>query len=116
MAKNSGSVYISAEGYVLPCGFLHDRFYGAESEQHTDRKKLFEMIQSAGGLDAIDIKNHDIIDIVQNSFFAEIENSWNRPDKLERCANQCGNESNLVYNANRELAKIWSGENQLKEK
>ena len=116
MAKNSGSVYISAEGYLLPCGFLHDRFYGAESEQHTDRQKLFEMIQLAGGLDAVNIKNHAIIDIVQNSFFTEIENSWDRPDKLERCANQCGNESNLVYNANRELAKIWSGENQLKEK
>ena len=116
MAKNDGLVYISAEGYLLPCGFIHDRFYGAETEQHADRQKLFDMISRTGGLDAINIKNYAIIDIINSRFFAELEHSWQGPDKLERCANQCGTESNLVYNANRELAKVWSGKNQLKEK
>ena len=116
LAKHSEYVYISAEGYLLPCGFLHDRFYGEEVEKHADRQKLFDMINQTGGLDAINIKNHAIIDIVRNSFFAELEKSWHGPSRLERCANQCGEEINLLYSANRNLAKVWSGKNQLKEK
>ena len=115
MAKNSGLVYISAEGYLLPCGFIHDRFYGAETEQHADRQKLFEMINQTGGLDAINIKNYAIMDIVRGSFFTALEKSWLGPNKLERCANQCGAESDLVYNANQSLAKIWSGKTHLTE-
>lgn len=115
MAKNTGLVYISAEGYVLPCGFIHDRFYGAESEQHSDRQKLFDMIEQSGGLSAINIKNYAIIDIINSSFFETLQNSWAGPNKLERCANQCGTENSLVLDANKELIKVWSGNTHLKE-
>ncbi len=108
-AKKLQHVYISAEGYVLPCGFLHDRFYGQESEHHADRQKLFDMIAQTGGLDAINIKNYAIIDIIHNSFFAELEKSWSSPNRLERCAHQCGKENSLLSSANRDLIKIWSG-------
>lgn len=106
ISKASGLVYIAAEGYVLPCGFLHDRFYGAESETHPDRQKLFDMIEN---LDQIDITNRDIQDIVSGEFFTRLEHSWRTPEMLERCANQCGTRNTLFEGANRDLSKSWTG-------
>lgn len=108
-AQHTGYVVVSAEGYVLPCGFLHDRFYGYEAESHPDRAKLFSLIDSAGGLDAINIAHHDLSDIINGSAFQRIKQSWTNADRLQRCAHQCGVEHRLFQHANRDLALTWTG-------
>jgi MoaA/NifB/PqqE/SkfB family radical SAM enzyme len=108
-AQHTGLVVISAEGYVLPCGFLHDRFYGAEPESHPDREKLFDLIDGAGGLNSISIYHHGISQIVSGATFQAIAASWHGQNRLERCAHQCGVDNRLLFDANRELAKSWQG-------
>lgn len=99
------TVSITAEGYVLPCGFLVDRFYGHEAENHSDREKLFNLINSNGGFDSIDIHKTDFHSIISGSVFAAIENSWTS-DRLGRCAHQCGVSSTLLAEANKHLNQI----------
>jgi MoaA/NifB/PqqE/SkfB family radical SAM enzyme len=109
MAKHTGLVVISAEGYALPCGFLHDRFYGHEPETHPDRERLFLIIRNNGGFDSISIHHHDIDTIVKGPVFQAIQMSWNDDRRLQRCANQCGVGNDLLHDANRELSKAWQG-------
>jgi MoaA/NifB/PqqE/SkfB family radical SAM enzyme len=109
MAQHTGLIVISAEGYVLPCGWLHDRFYGAEVETHPDRERLMTLINSNGGLKSISIYHNDILSIINGSVFQAIAASWNDHRRLERCANQCHNKNNLLVSANRQLASIWQG-------
>lgn len=89
-AKNWCSFYISAEGYVLPCGWLADRFYGFEAESHKDRQQLFNLINDTGGLDQINIKYNTIENILYGDFFKAVEKSWYNYTRIERCASQCG--------------------------
>jgi len=98
MAKKTGLVCVSAEGYVLPCGWLLDRFYGYEPESHTDRAKLFEMIENNGSLNSIDLNYTAFADITNSKIFNEIKDSWTNSNRLDRCAHQCG-ESTLLNQA-----------------
>jgi MoaA/NifB/PqqE/SkfB family radical SAM enzyme len=109
LAKHTGLIAISAEGYVLPCGFLQDRFYGYEVETHFDRGRLFDLIDANGGLDSINIYKNDINSIFKGSVFQAIQDSWNNSHRLERCAHQCGVNNRSLLDANRELAKSWQG-------
>ena len=99
---------ISSEGYVLPCAFLLDRFYGVEAENHPDREKLFRLIEQHGGLDKINLHKTDIDAILNGEIFQQIKLSWTG-DRLDRCANQCGSMSTLLANANKELLALWAG-------
>ena len=108
-AQHTGLIVISAEGYVLPCGFLHDRFYGAESESHPDRQKLLDLINSTGGLNTISIYHRDINEIILGPTFQAIAESWTDHRRLQRCAHQCDKDSRLIFDANRELSKSWQG-------
>lgn len=109
-AMHTKLVVISAQGYVLPCGYLHDRFYGYESEQHPDHIKLQQMIEDSGGLDQLSIYHHPIEDIIRSDFFSKLQNSWINPvSRLQRCAHQCGADNTLLVNANRDLAQSWTG-------
>ena len=47
-ARNKQYFHVSAEGYVLPCGWLVDRLYGYEAESHPDRKRMFDIIEQNG--------------------------------------------------------------------
>jgi MoaA/NifB/PqqE/SkfB family radical SAM enzyme len=90
IAQSHSACYISAEGYVLPCGWLADRFYGFEAENHSDRQKLFDLIEQSGGLNAISVFEHSIESILDGNFFKLVQSSWTDENRLERCANQCG--------------------------
>lgn len=90
IAQEMCAAYISAEGYLLPCGWLADRFYGFEAEGHKDRQHLFEMIEQTGGFDKINLKHNSLKHIIQGEFFEHLKTSWSTQDRLERCANQCG--------------------------
>jgi MoaA/NifB/PqqE/SkfB family radical SAM enzyme len=103
MAKRRRHLYISAEGYVLPCGWLHDRFYGVETEHTKDHDRLFQLINQSGGLDCISIHRHDLFDIKQAEFFRDLERSWQQ-QPLDRCKIQCGSFKTL-YDQN----NLWHG-------
>lgn len=106
VAQNICAFYISAEGHVLPCGWLADRFYGFEAENHRDRQNLFDLINKTGGLDSINIKFNSVEDIVFGEFFHAIEHSWNSKYKLERCSNQCGVGINAYKKSAEEMDKL----------
>jgi len=109
MAQHTNLIYISAEGYVLPCGWLLDRLYGYEAESHPDRQKLINLIESNGGFDSINLKYNKIENIVNNSVFTAVEKSWSNEHRLERCAHQCGKESKSSMIATQNLKKFWAG-------
>jgi MoaA/NifB/PqqE/SkfB family radical SAM enzyme len=90
---------VSAEGTVLPCGWLSDRFYGYEAESHPDRKKLFDLINQAGGIETINLNHASIESIVDGNFFKLLKESWTNENRLDRCAAQCGADNKFeTYN------------------
>jgi MoaA/NifB/PqqE/SkfB family radical SAM enzyme len=108
-AQHSNLVYISAEGYVLPCGWLADRFYGVEAENHHDKLKLSNLIDSNGGKSAIDLHHHTLEEIINNNVFQAIQKNWKENNRIERCANQCGKYGMLKQNATKELQPFVKG-------
>lgn len=105
MAISSKMVYISAEGYVFPCGFLSDRLYGPESEE-VGEPEFLNLINSQGGLDTISLWNHSLDTIVSGPVFAKIAESWGE-NPLARCANQCDKHHHLVGSSTENLQKTW---------
>jgi len=114
VAKKIGLVTVSAEGFVVPCGWLQDRFYGYEVENvGTDRQQLFDTINKNGGMKSIDLNYTDFNDIINGPVFQAIEHSWKSANRLERCANQCGNHNNLTVSAIKDLQRTWDGKNHV---
>jgi MoaA/NifB/PqqE/SkfB family radical SAM enzyme len=109
MVQKMSFYIITAEGYILPCGWLYDRFYGFETEQHKDHKDLFSMIERTGGLDAINLYQHPIEDILAGRFFTELQNSWHTPNRLQRCAHQCGTASQMFKNVHQDFVGLLNG-------
>jgi MoaA/NifB/PqqE/SkfB family radical SAM enzyme len=98
--KSAKQIYISAEGLVFPCGWIHDRMYGYEAEQHDDRKKLYNLFDQAGGINNINLKYNSLNDIVSGEFFKLFQNSWTNDNRLERCSLICGSELNGIKSQN----------------
>jgi MoaA/NifB/PqqE/SkfB family radical SAM enzyme len=109
MVQQMSFYIITAEGYVLPCGWLYDRFYGYESEQHKDRAELFKMIDQTGGLEAISLYENSIEEIIAGKFFTTLQLSWQTPSRLQRCAHQCGTAASMFKNTHKDFAGILSG-------
>ncbi|OGQ06015.1 MAG: hypothetical protein A3F82_05185 [Deltaproteobacteria bacterium RIFCSPLOWO2_12_FULL_44_12] len=99
-AKRKSELYVSAEGLVFPCGWLHDRLYGIQVEDTPSSKQLLAMIDKNGGMDSINAKKRPLKTIVEETFFNLIEQSWRLKTvahgKLERCAVMCGERFNTV--------------------
>jgi len=95
-------LYLSAEGYVFPCGWLHDRMYGYETEQNTDHQKLEDFFKLAGGKHKANITCTPIEDIVDGAWFKTIIDSWrDHSSALERCQIMCGRYGDLIPNQNK---------------
>lgn len=88
--------YVSAEGLVFPCGWLSDRLYGYEAENHPDRQKMLGIIDQCGGLESISLNYNKLEDIIYGKFFQAINQSWNNNKRLERCAVICGKNSHTL--------------------
>jgi MoaA/NifB/PqqE/SkfB family radical SAM enzyme len=100
--RRLNKIYLSAEGLVFPCGWLHDRMYGYESEQHPDHKLLYQLFETAGGKYLADINYTDINGIIQGPWFNTLIASWDNPDqRLNRCEVICGNSINLIGDQNK---------------
>lgn len=96
-------VYIGADGFVFPCGWLHDRLYGPEVESHDDHIKIIDMMRHAGGLRQTNIFHNNLKNIVDGEWFKIISESWQNDKRLERCGIMCGSDINLIGYQNEEI-------------
>jgi MoaA/NifB/PqqE/SkfB family radical SAM enzyme len=99
-ACHIGEIYIGADGFVFPCGWLHDRMYGPEAEFHTDYLLIKQLIDKAGGYKNTNIFYSSIKHIIDGPWFDIIEESWTNTNRLERCGIMCGATVNLIKDQN----------------
>ena len=91
--KDEGSVFITAEGILMPCCWTAGRMY---KWYHKDYKteQIWDFIETAGGMDAINVVNNDLAKVMGLNLLSEIENSWSksslREGKLGVCSQKCG--------------------------
>lgn len=97
-------IYISAEGDVFPCGWLADRLYGYESEQHQDHTTILTLIDQIGK-DKINLYHTNLLDIIQGPWFDSIEKSW-ETNSIQRCASMCDKKSILAQQSNKNVISI----------
>ena len=94
-------IYIGADGYVFPCGWLHDRLYGVESQYTSDRNKIRKMMKDAGGDHIANCFETPLEQIVDGIWFDSIQNSWSSKTlRFERCAWLCGDSVNFIKEQN----------------
>lgn len=97
--KDIFSVYISAEGLVLPCCWTAGRLY---KWWHTTLKQdsIWKFIDDAGGKDAINAKLVGIDGALLTGLFDTIEKSWEikgcANGRLKVCAMKCSKEFDVV--------------------
>ena len=88
------SVYLTAEGFALPCCWLAIRMYPWYSKPKTGELwKMFETLER--GLDSLNAIERGIENVVQSEFFqSRLPNSWEKPSyqegKLFTCSKTCG--------------------------
>lgn len=95
-ANRVQEVYVGADGFVFPCGWLHDRLYGPEISNNEDHIKMHDLFKIAGGKKFANIFYTDLKTIVDHSWFPLIAASWNNQSRLARCGVMCGKKLNLI--------------------
>ena len=97
--QKSGSLYVSAEGLVLPCCWTAGRMY---KWWHKDPKveQIWRFIEKIGGKDKINVKHYKLDDIFATGIFTNIKDSWNingcDNGKLKVCAMKCSKYFDIV--------------------
>jgi len=102
-ALNIKEIYVGAEGFVFPCGWLHDRLYGPEVEGTSDHAQIKKIMNSAGGLPATNIFYGKLKQIVEGNWFQLIRESWTNGQRLSRCGIMCGKDLNLIGEQNLDI-------------
>ena len=92
VAGAKGKIYLSAQGYALPCCWLGAVFSEAGT---SERRQFAGMIDEHGGRDALDARKHGLEAVVEGPLFQQaIPASWDRDSvtdgKLAICARTCG--------------------------
>lgn len=94
VAGGKGKIYLSAQGYALPCCWLGAVF----SETSTaERQQFAELINQYGGSTAVDARRNGLKNVIEGPLFQHaIPRSWNLQSiadgKLAICARTCGKE------------------------
>lgn len=88
-------IYIGSDGLVFPCGWLHDRIYCEQAQQHDDHHKLMMMYNKIGGMDKGNAFKTDLQQIVEDTWFPAIAAEWPN-NSIERCALMCGSKFNII--------------------
>ena len=104
--KSLGKIYIGADGYVFPCGWLHHITPGIEAEQHPDHKALFKLFEQAGGIEKVNLNYNSLKNIINTDWFPVLESSWTGEGRLSRCGAVCGASFNPV-GAQNENVSYW---------
>ena len=93
--KDEGSLFVTAEGVVLPCCWTAGRMY---KWWHKDPKteQIWDFIDEVGGKDKINAKLNGLSAVFESGIFDNIQNSWGKPScssgKLKVCSMKCGAE------------------------
>jgi len=97
--KETNSLYLSAEGLVLPCCWTAGRMYKWWQED-PKVEQIWKFIDKAGGKDSINAKLIGLENVFASGIFDDIEDSWNKPNcasgKLKVCAMKCSKEFDVV--------------------
>jgi len=94
VAGRKGKMYLSAQGYALPCCWLGAVF----SESSTaERRQFADLLKAYGGIAAVDARRHGLRAVVEGPLFQQaIPASWDQSSiaagKLAICARTCGRE------------------------
>lgn len=89
------SIFITAEGLVMPCCWTAGRMY---KWWHTDYRaeQIWDFIDRAGGKDGISAVLHGIDGVFKSGIMSDIQRSWSlssiKDGKLGVCAQKCGTE------------------------
>lgn len=92
--KSEGSLFITAEGLVMPCCWTAGRMY---KWWHKDPEveQIWDFIKHAGGKNILDARI-GLDKVFETNIFDEIESSWKKEScangKLKVCAMKCGAE------------------------
>lgn len=89
-------LYLGADGFVFPCGWLHDRLYGPEIVNHKDHDMIKTLMNKIGGWQQANVFHTSLDNIVDHGWFRLITESWHNEDRLERCAMMCGSQINVI--------------------
>lgn len=85
------SLYISAEGLVLPCCWVAGRMYKWWLKEGEDQ--VWKFIDQIGGKNKLSLHNHSLSEIFETGFFDNIRNSWSinscKNGKSKVCAMKC---------------------------
>ena len=89
------SIFVTAEGLVLPCCWTAGRMY--KWWQPDPRvEQIWDFIDRAGGKDGISAKLHGIDGVFKSGIMQDIQQSWKlnsiREGKLGVCSQKCGTE------------------------
>jgi MoaA/NifB/PqqE/SkfB family radical SAM enzyme len=95
-------IYIGSDGFVFPCGWLHDRMYGIESQGSRDRERMHSMMRDIGGADRANCFHTPLQDIVNGAWFDAIQQSWHSAQRFDRCVWQCGG-ANYIQEQNEHI-------------
>lgn len=97
--KDSGSMYVSAEGIVMPCCWTAGRMY---KWWHDDPRveQIWRFIDASGGVDALNANKRSLTEIFNTGIFDLIEKSWAvegcNKGKLKVCAMKCSKDFDVV--------------------
>lgn len=84
-------IYVSAEGHVTPCCWLHGQIY--KWWRPIEQGDVYRMIQRTGGLDEINALKVSMKDAIESMFFDAVERSWNiqgcAQGRLKTCGLKC---------------------------
>ena len=93
--KDDGSLFITAEGLVMPCCWTAGRMY-KWWQANPKVEQIWSIIDQVGGKHAIDAKTNGLSSVFNTGIFELIESSWNKDScsngKLKVCATKCGAE------------------------
>jgi MoaA/NifB/PqqE/SkfB family radical SAM enzyme len=92
--QTKSSIYVSAEGYVLPCCWLATQLQNPDLKA---RSELLNLMERFGGISHVDGRRRGIRAIVEDQFFQQsVPGSWSKPScaegKLRTCARVCGHD------------------------
>ena len=94
VAGRKRKIYLSAQGYALPCCWLGAVF----SESSTaERRQFADLLKEFGGSAAVDARQHGLEAVIEGPLFQQaIPASWDQDSiadgKLAICARTCGKE------------------------
>jgi len=94
------SIYIGADGYVFPCGWLHDRLYGVDAVKSQDHLELLEMMQETSGAHMANCFQTPLEQIINGAWFNKIKDNWSTK-RLTRCVLICGQKINIIQEQNK---------------